>query len=137
MTPVRTNPPSKAPRSHAQTLGTGQRRHHRSQEHSGQDLIVRSLDKAGGCPLLVAKLWDFSYGGIGLDISQQLAVGQEIEMAADLLSDNYSLGFEARGRVVHCRSIGKDHYRVGVAFLDVQYRRIEPGSSQPSSSSKT
>ena len=87
--------------------------------------------------MLAAKLWDFSYGGIGLDISQQLEIGREIEMAADLLNDNYSLGFEARGRVVHCRPIGKGHYRVGVAFLDVQYRRIEPGSPPPSSSSKT
>ncbi len=109
------------------------RRHTRSQHHSGQDVIVRSLDRHADLPVLTATLWDFSYGGVGLDISHPLDLGQEIEMAANLVNSEYSLSFEAYGRVVHCRSIGKGHYRVGVAFHNVRYRRIEadtPASSE-------
>ena len=134
MTPVPPNQPLQRLREEAQAVWADRRRHSRSQDHSGQDIIVRPVDRPADLPLLVAKLWDFSYGGVGLDISCRLEVGQEIEMAANLMNSDYSLGFEARGRVVHCRTIGKDHYRVGVAFLDVQYRRIDADLPAPSKS---
>lgn len=125
MTPAQPSQPRQRVQGAARASLLDRRRHARSQGHGGQDVIVRPLDEAADPPVLTAKLWDFSYGGIGLDISCLLDIGQEIEMAADLVNPEYSLGFEARGRVVHCRSIGREHYRVGVAFLDVQYRRIE------------
>ena len=131
MTPRPPNQSLQRPQEEAQAAWAQRRRHARGQHHSGQDVIVRFLDRPADLPVLTAKLWDFSYGGVGLDISDRLDVGQEIEMAANLVNSEYSLGFEARGRVVHCRPIGKDHYRVGVAFLDVQYRRIEADAPAP------
>ena len=104
--------------------GDEKRRRRRTSEHIGQEVVVHPLGAASGVSVLAAKLWDFAEGGVGLDVSHQLDVGQRVKLAADLVSPHYSLGFKAQGQVVHCRPIGKDRYRVGVAFLDVSYHRI-------------
>jgi hypothetical protein len=60
-----------------------------------------------------------------MDTPKPLKVGEEIELSAELLSKDYSMRVESTGRVVHCRSVGRDLYRVGVSFVNVTYHRLD------------
>jgi Tfp pilus assembly protein PilZ len=100
------------------------RQHPRTREFGAQDVEVR---RASPGETIHAKLWDFSYGGIGMETPKPLTVGEEIELTADLLNSEYSMRVESTGRVVHCRSVGRDVYRVGIAFINVTYNRLDQG----------
>lgn len=100
----------------------GRRRHARSRKHGSPKVTVRRTSSA---ETITASLWDFSYGGIGMEVAKPLTVGEEIELATELLSSDYSMRTEATGRVVHCRPVGRDLYRVGVAFISVTYHPLE------------
>lgn len=100
------------------------RQHPRTREFGAQDVEVR---RASPAETITAKLWDFSYGGIGMDIPKPLKIEEEIQLSANLLNPDYSMRIESTGRVVHCRSIARDLYRVGVAFIDVTYHRLNQG----------
>lgn len=99
-----------------------QRRHPRTREFGPQEVSVRRISPA---ETITARLWDFSYGGVGMETPKPLAVGEEIELTADLLSADYSMRVESTGHVVHCRSVGRDLYRVGISFVNVTYHRLD------------
>ena len=61
-----------------------------------------------------------------MEMTKPLVIDEEIELSADLLSPDYSMHVEGTGRIVHCRSVGRDRFRVGVVFLSVSYHRIDP-----------
>jgi hypothetical protein len=99
------------------------RLHPRTRKYGSKKIEVRRLDSPSDT--IKADLWDFSYGGLGMEMTKPLVIDEEIELSADLLSPDYSMHVEGTGRVVHCRSVGRDVFRVGVAFLSVSYHRIE------------
>jgi c-di-GMP-binding flagellar brake protein YcgR len=99
-----------------------QRRHPRTREFGPQEVSVRRISPA---ETITARLWDFSYGGVGMETPKPLTVGEQIELTAKLLNKDYSMQVESTGRVVHCRSVGRDLYRVGVAFVHVTYHRLD------------
>lgn len=103
-------------------VADNKRQHARTREFGSQEVAVR---RASPPETLTAQLWDFSYGGIGMQTPMPLAVGEEIELTADLSSTDYSMRVESTGRVVHCRSVGRDLYRIGVAFIHVTYHRLD------------
>lgn len=72
----------------------------------------------------VAKLWDFSEGGLGMDSPRAFQPGEVIQVKGALRGPVYSMALDARARVAYCRRIEKENYRVGIAFLDVAYHRL-------------
>lgn len=114
----------KSPRATA--TAQEKRLHPRTQKYGSQQIEVCRV----GSPSekIKADLWDFSYGGLGMEMTKPLVIDEEIELSADLLSPDYSMHVEGTGRIVHCRSVGRDRFRIGVAFLSVSYHRIDPKS---------
>ena len=100
------------------------RLHPRTRKYGSQQIEVRRADSPSDA--IKADLWDFSYGGLGMEMTKPLVIDEEIELSADLLSPDYSMHVEGTGRIVHCRSVGRDRFRVGVVFLSVSYHRIDP-----------
>ena len=106
------------------TGAKNKREHTRTRKYGAQEVSVCRVIAPE--KTIEASLWDFSYGGLGMEMAVSLTIGEEIELSASLLNPDYSVRIEAKGRVVHCRSVGRERYRIGVAFLDVAYHRIEP-----------
>jgi len=99
------------------------REHTRTRKYGAQEVSVCRVIAPE--KTIEASLWDFSYGGLGMEMPVSLSIGEEIELSASLRHADYSVRIEAKGRVVHCRSVGRERFRVGVAFLDVVYHRID------------
>ena len=116
---------SKSLQDTARATGFPEKREHaRTRKYGGQEVSVcraNAPDKT-----IKASLWDFSYGGLGMEMAVSLTIGEEIKLSANLLGPDYSMRIESSGRVVHCRPVGRDLYRIGVAFLDVTYHRLAP-----------
>lgn len=110
--------------SRAAAAAREKRVHARTRKYGSQQIEVRRVDSPSD--KIKANLWDFSYGGLGIEMTKPLVIDEEIELSADLLSSDYSMHVEGTGRVVHCRPVGRDLFRVGVAFLSVSYHRIDP-----------
>ena len=116
---------SKSIRDVARATGFPEEREHsRTHKYGGQEVSVRRAN-APDKPIK-ASLWDFSYGGLGMEMAVSLTIGEEIELSANLLGPDYSMHVESSGCVVHCRHVGRDLYRIGVAFLSVTYHRLAP-----------
>ena len=101
------------------------RRFDRTEAHGPQALDIRYDDgqRKAKC---VAKLWDFSEGGLGMDSPRSFAPGEVIWIDADLRNTAMGVQMKARARVAYCRRVEREQYRVGVAFLDISLRRIAP-----------
>ena len=107
-----------------QAAAREKRLHRRTRKYGSRQIEVRSVNSPSD--KIKADLWDFSYGGLGMEMTKPLVIDEEIELSADLQSPDYSMHVEGTGRVVHCRPVCRDLFRVGVAFLSVSYHRIEP-----------
>jgi c-di-GMP-binding flagellar brake protein YcgR len=107
------------------------RRHPRTRKYGPQKALIQ--DYGAEQEQIEGTLWDFSYGGLGMEIPRELRIGQEIDLVAEMISSDYSMQIEAHAKVVHCRSIAKKRYRVGVVFQKVQYHRLE---SKPKTTSQ-
>ena len=107
-----------------QATAREKRLHPRTRKYGSRQIEVRRVDSPSDT--IKAGLWDFSYGGLGMEMTKPLVIGEEIELSADLQSPDYSMHVEGTGRVVHCRPVGRHLFRVGVAFLSVSYHRIDP-----------
>ena len=70
-------------------------------------------------------MWDFSEGGLGMDSPRELEVGQVVDLEADLHGPAYSMGLQAKARVVYCTKTGAKVHRIGVAFIESSYRRLD------------
>ena len=107
--------------------GFEKRRHPRTIRHVGQEFTVWRLGSHAVKGAIRATLWDASYGGIGMELPEQLDNGEEIDISGKFVSDDYSLKIEGRAKIVHCRRVGRGLYRAGVAFVDVHYEPMGPG----------
>ncbi len=103
------------------------RQFERTHGYGPQDLDIRYTDgeREAKC---VAKLWDFSEGGLGMDSPRSFAPGEVIWIDADLRNTAMGVQMKARARVAYCRRVEREQYRVGVAFLDISLRRIAAAS---------
>ncbi|MBI1352743.1 MAG: hypothetical protein GC160_00245 [Acidobacteria bacterium] len=101
------------------------RRFRRTRDHGPQTLQLSYQEVDGTPHECEAKLWDFSEGGLGMDSPRAFQPGDVIQIKGSLRGPAYSMALDARVRVAYCRRMHKDSHRVGVAFLDVSYRRIE------------
>lgn len=101
------------------------RRFDRTRDEGERALGIRYLDgdRKAEC---VARLWDFSEGGLGMDSPRSFKPGEVIWIDADLRNTAMGVQLEARARVAYCRRVEREQYRVGVAFLDITLRRIAP-----------
>jgi hypothetical protein len=106
-----------------------QRRHPRTREYGSQELVVSFQDETGQPQTMRTVLWDFSEGGLGMDSNNPLQEADDVVVSGELHSTEYSVAFRARARVAYCREIGRELYRIGVAFREVSYRRIATAAS--------
>jgi hypothetical protein len=102
------------------------RRFPRTREYGPQELEVVFHDEEGRQETVTAALWDFGEGGLGLESPQSFSPGDEIQIAGELHGPDYSMRMKARARVAYCRAVDAESYRVGVAFVEISYRRISP-----------
>ena len=103
------------------------RRFERTQSFGPQDLDIRYRDGQRDAKC-IAKLWDFSEGGLGMDSPRSFAPGEVIWIDADLRNTAMGMQMKARAKVAYCRRVEREQYRVGVAFLDISLRRIAAAS---------
>jgi len=98
--------------------------HSRTQEYGPQQLtITRSQD--GRKNKIVGTLWDFSEGGLGMDLPRALTIDEVVVIEGDLHSPDFAMTITARARVAYCRRADRENYRVGFGFVEVSYRRLE------------
>jgi hypothetical protein len=105
-----------------------QRRFPRTREYGAQELEVVFLGDEGQQEKTSATLWDFGEGGLGMEGTRPFAPNEELKISGELHGPDYSMRMTARARVAYSRAIDAETFRVGVAFLEVSYRRIsDPG----------
>ena len=100
------------------------RRHRRTRKFGPQQLLI-TRKVAGKDDEIRGVLWDFSEGGVGMDMPRALPADEVVRMEGDLHSPYYSMHLEARARVAYCRRVTKHKYRIGFGFLEVSYRPSE------------
>jgi hypothetical protein len=98
------------------------RRFRRTREYGPQKLTVAFKVGANSSGQLEGKLYDFSEGGLGMDIGRPFESGEIVEINGELKGSAYSMHLVAKARVVYCRRIDSRSYRIGVAFLEHSYR---------------
>jgi len=100
------------------------RRERRSRPRLPQSLQITFREaKSGAERSLVAKVEDFSRGGIGLEMFVPLQAGTLVTLAGDLRSDDLALAIEGRARVVHSRRLPDGNYRVGLSLEEMALRK--------------
>jgi PilZ domain len=104
------------------------RRFPRTREYGAQQLEVSFLGPEGQQETTTATLWDFGEGGLGMESSQSFSSGEEIQITGELHGPDYSMRMKARARVAYSRAVDAEFFRVGVAFVEVSYRRIPAAS---------
>ena len=107
------------------TAAADKRRHPRTRRYGPQKLFVH---RGAGSVVepIVGVLWDFSDGGVGMDMPCSLPVDEIVSISGELHNPDSSMNIEARGRVAYCRRVDREHYRVGFGFLEVAYKRGDP-----------
>ena len=100
------------------------REHSRTQEYGPQQLTI-SRNQEGRNDKIVGTLWDFSEGGLGMDLPQALTMDEIVMIEGDLNSPDFAMTITARARVAYCRRADRETYRVGFGFVEVSYRRLE------------
>jgi hypothetical protein len=103
---------------------TEKRRFPRTREYGSQQLEVAFTGEEGRQETVAATLWDFGEGGLGMETGRSFSPGDEIQIAGELHGPDYSMRLKARARVAYSRAIDAECHRVGVAFVEVSYRRI-------------
>jgi hypothetical protein len=101
-----------------------QRRFPRTREYGAQLLEVAFLGEEGRQETINATLWDFGEGGLGMESERPFAPGEQLEITGELNGPDYSMRMKARARVAYSRPADAETFRVGVAFVEVSYRRI-------------
>ncbi len=100
------------------------RQHPRTQEYGPQQLtIIRNQE--GRNDKIVGTLWDFSEGGLGMDLPRALTIGEVVVIEGDLHGLDFAMTITARARVAYCRRADRESYRVGFGFVEVSYRHLE------------
>jgi c-di-GMP-binding flagellar brake protein YcgR len=101
-----------------------QRRYRRVRDFGPQTLTITYSEADGKSQDCNSKLWDFSEGGLGMDSPRAFQPGDLVRIQGALRGPAYSMEVSAKARVAYCRKVESKNYRVGVAFLDVAYRRL-------------
>lgn len=101
------------------------RRHPRTREYGSQKLEVLFVGDEGP-QTTTATLWDFSEGGLGMESERAFAPGEELQITGELRSPDYSMQVKAKAIVAYSRKVDAESFRIGVAFSEVAYRRLQP-----------
>jgi hypothetical protein len=75
--------------------------------------------------LLAAKLVDAGDGGLGAEMYVELQPGTAVAFAGELHSPFFCMKLHGRARVAHCRTRKEGVYRVGLAFEDINVRKLD------------
>ena len=115
----------------AQEALAEKRRHPRTRDYGPQQLSVTFTVEDGTQHTVPVILWDFSEGGMGMESPRAFSSGQLITITGELHGTDYSMAMRARARIAYCRHVDAEFYRVGVAFVEVTYHRLNTRASQP------
>ena len=89
---------------------------------SAPALTVHEIDRAGrACD---AVMFDFGEGGLLMDCVEYFRPHAVVRIEGKLKMGLHSMHLVSRARVVSCRRIDLG-YRIGVEFLDAEYRPAE------------
>ena len=100
------------------------RQHTRTQKYGSQQLTI-TRSQEGRNHAIVGTLWDFSEGGLGMDLPRALTIDEVVVIEGNLHSPDFAMTITARARVAYCRRADRESYRVGFGFVEVSYRRLE------------
>ena len=100
------------------------REHSRTQKYGSQQLTI-TRNQEGRNDKIVGTLWDFSEGGLGMDLPRALTMGEVVLIEGELQSPDFAMTITARARVAYCCRAERESYRVGFGFVEVSYRRLE------------
>ncbi len=100
------------------------REHSRTQKYGPQQLTI-TRNQEGRKDKIVGTLWDFSEGGLGMDLPRALTIDDVVVIEVDLHSLDFAMTITARARVAYCRRADRESYRVGFGFVEVSYRHLE------------
>ena len=103
------------------------RRHPRTREYGAQKLEVVFLSPEGP-QTTMATLWDFSEGGLGMESERPFAPGEELQITGELRSPDYSMQVKAKAIVAYSRKVDAESFRIGVAFSEIAYHRLQPAA---------
>ncbi len=107
------------------TAAAEKRLHPRTRKYGPQKLLVR---RGAGAVVeaIVGVLWDFSEGGVGMDMPCSLPLDEVVSISGDLHNPDYSMNIQSRARVAYCRRVDRNHYRIGFGFVEIAYKRGDP-----------
>ena len=113
----------KATEAKAVQAAANRRKHSRTQKYGPQRLTIgrTARNKAP----IEGTLWDFSEGGVGMDVPGALDIDEMVTIEGDLHSPGLSMHLKGRARVAYCRRVEGTNHRIGFGFLEVSYRRLE------------
>ena len=97
---------------------------HRLRENpsSAPHLTVSEIDRAGDS--FDALLSDFGEGGLVMDCPRYFAPNATVQIEGNLKIGSDSVHLVSRARVVFCRRVDGLSHRIGVEFLDAEYRPV-------------
>ena len=107
----------------AQAAAANRRKHPRTQKYGPQKLTITPPE--GRRAPIEGTLWDFSEGGVGMDVPCALDIDEIVTIEGDLHSPGLSMRLKGHARVAYCRRVEGTNHRVGFGFIDVSYRRLE------------
>ncbi len=107
-----------------ETEPANRREHSRTQKYGPQQLTI-TRNQEGRKDKIVGTLWDFSEGGLGMDLPRALRMDEVVMIEGDLHSLDFAMTITARARVAYCRRADRESYRVGFGFVEVSYRHLE------------
>jgi hypothetical protein len=93
-----------------------------SRDSSPQKLTVTEI--SGEETPSPAILSDLTEGGLAMDCPQYFGPNAVVRIEGKLQAGGYSMHLVSRARVVSCRGITDGVYRVGIEFLDAEYRPV-------------
>ncbi len=102
---------------------SNRRKHTRTHKYGPQKLTIARPEARK--PAVEGALWDFSEGGVGMDVPCALNLDEVVTIEGDLHSPGLSMHLKGRARVAYCRRVEGTNHRIGFGFLDVSYRRLE------------
>jgi hypothetical protein len=101
--------------------GSERRRKPRTSRSVGKNLILEYDGHR-----VAAQLVDASDSGLGTELPESVEAGAFVNFAGELHSPRFSMRLHGRARVAYCRPNRDGVFRVGLAFEEVQVRKLEP-----------
>jgi hypothetical protein len=100
------------------------RRHSRRGNCVSHGLKISSYRPLHAHWVAVARVVDFSSGGVGVEMFEPLIVGAVVSASGELHSTDWCISLTGQARVTSCQGIEGAAFRIGFEFEDGSYRPL-------------